>query len=101
VGSLVLTSVPPRRKCATNRVTGWTVAASRDVLTLAASRLGTRPRHTTSTFCAVEAFAAPYRLIDLVGTGGMGSVWRAWDLRRGAYVAAKVLGQHDAAKYGG
>lgn len=27
----------------------------------------------------------------------MGSVWRAWDLRRSAYVAAKVLGQHDAA----
>jgi serine/threonine-protein kinase len=45
----------------------------------------------------VEAFAGRYRLIDLVGTGGMGSVWRAWDLRRSAYVAAKVLGQHDAA----
>ncbi len=27
----------------------------------------------------------------------MGSVWRAWDLRRKGYVAAKVLGQHDAA----
>jgi serine/threonine-protein kinase len=45
----------------------------------------------------VEAFAGRYVLIDLVGTGGMGSVWRAWDLRRKAYVAAKVLGQHDAA----
>ncbi|MEU4289421.1 protein kinase [Kribbella sp. NPDC026596] len=45
----------------------------------------------------MEAFAGRYRLIDLVGTGGMGSVWRAWDLRRSAYVAAKVLGQHDAA----
>jgi serine/threonine-protein kinase len=45
----------------------------------------------------VEAFAGRYQLIDLVGTGGMGSVWRAWDLRREAYVAAKVLGQHDAA----
>jgi serine/threonine-protein kinase len=45
----------------------------------------------------VEAFAGRYRLIDLIGTGGMGSVWRAWDLRRSAYVAAKVLGQHDAA----
>jgi serine/threonine-protein kinase len=44
----------------------------------------------------VEAFAGRYRLIDLIGTGGMGSVWRAWDLRRSAYVAAKVLGQHDA-----
>lgn len=45
----------------------------------------------------MEAFAGRYQLIDLVGTGGMGSVWRAWDLRREAYVAAKVLGQHDAA----
>jgi eukaryotic-like serine/threonine-protein kinase len=45
----------------------------------------------------VEAFAGRYVLIDLVGTGGMGSVWRAWDLRRQGYVAAKVLGQHDAA----
>ncbi|WP_371404131.1 protein kinase [Kribbella sp. NBC_00662] len=45
----------------------------------------------------MDAFAGRYRLIDLVGTGGMGSVWRAWDLRRSAYVAAKVLGQHDAA----
>jgi eukaryotic-like serine/threonine-protein kinase len=48
-------------------------------------------------FWRVEAFAGRYQLIDLVGTGGMGSVWRAWDLRRSAYVAAKVLGQHDAA----
>jgi serine/threonine-protein kinase len=45
----------------------------------------------------VEAFAGRYQLVDLIGTGGMGSVWRAWDLRRSAYVAAKVLGQHDAA----
>jgi len=45
----------------------------------------------------VEAFAGRYRLIDLIGTGGMGSVWRAWDLRRATFVAAKVLGQHDAA----
>ncbi|WP_237706590.1 serine/threonine-protein kinase [Kribbella flavida] len=44
----------------------------------------------------MEALAGRYRLIDLIGTGGMGSVWRAWDLRKQAYVAAKVLGQHDA-----
>ncbi|WP_051113973.1 serine/threonine-protein kinase [Actinopolymorpha alba] len=45
----------------------------------------------------MEAFAGRYTLIDLIGTGGMGSVWRAWDQRRRTYVAAKVLGQHDAA----
>ncbi|HET6987106.1 MAG TPA: serine/threonine-protein kinase [Kribbella sp.] len=45
----------------------------------------------------MEAFAGRYQLVDLIGSGGMGSVWRAWDLRRSAYVAAKVLGQHDAA----
>ncbi|MEU4198072.1 protein kinase [Kribbella sp. NPDC026611] len=44
----------------------------------------------------MEAFAGRYLLVDLVGTGGMGSVWRAWDLRRSTYVAAKVLGQHGA-----
>ncbi|MBB5836946.1 serine/threonine-protein kinase [Kribbella italica] len=44
----------------------------------------------------MEALAGRYQLIDLIGTGGMGSVWRAWDLRKQTYVAAKVLGQHDA-----
>lgn len=48
------------------------------------------------SFCPVEALAGRYQLIDLIGTGGMGSVWRAWDLRKRTYVAAKVLGQHDA-----
>ncbi len=45
----------------------------------------------------MNVLAGRYRLVDLVGSGGMGSVWRAWDLRRREYVAAKVLGQHDAA----
>ena len=40
--------------------------------------------------------AGRYVLLDQVGAGGMGSVWRAWDLRSGRFVAAKVLGQHDA-----
>ena len=44
-----------------------------------------------------EVFAGRYELVDLVGMGGMGSVWRAWDHRDRQYVAAKVLGQSDAA----
>ncbi|MCM2578472.1 serine/threonine-protein kinase [Streptomyces meridianus] len=43
-----------------------------------------------------EVFAGRYELIDPVGRGGAGAVWRAWDRRRGRYVAAKVLLQSDA-----
>lgn len=43
-----------------------------------------------------EVFAGRYELVDPIGRGGVGSVWRAWDHRRRAYVAAKVLRQSDA-----
>ncbi|MGW5673802.1 serine/threonine-protein kinase [Streptomyces sp. NPDC003860] len=43
-----------------------------------------------------EVFAARYELIDPIGHGGVGAVWRAWDHRRRRYVAAKVLQQGDA-----
>ncbi|MFG2890343.1 protein kinase [Streptomyces sp. NPDC048248] len=43
-----------------------------------------------------EIFAARYELIDPIGRGGVGAVWRAWDHRRRRYVAAKVLQQSDA-----
>ncbi|MGW4200221.1 serine/threonine-protein kinase [Streptomyces sp. NPDC004726] len=43
-----------------------------------------------------EVFAARYELIDPIGRGGVGAVWRAWDHRRRRYVAAKVLQQSDA-----
>ena len=43
-----------------------------------------------------EVFAGRYELIDPIGRGGAGAVWRAWDQRRGRYVAAKVLLQSDA-----
>ncbi|MGD9482669.1 serine/threonine-protein kinase [Streptomyces sp. TRM70308] len=43
-----------------------------------------------------EVFAGRYELVDPVGRGGMGAVWRAWDHRRKRYVAAKVLRQNDA-----
>lgn len=43
-----------------------------------------------------EIFAGRYELIDPIGRGGVGMVWRAWDHRRRRYVAAKVLQQSDA-----
>ncbi|MEZ5096089.1 MAG: serine/threonine-protein kinase [Nocardioides sp.] len=39
--------------------------------------------------------AGRYVLVDQIGAGGMGAVWRAWDLRQRRFVAAKILGQHD------
>ncbi|MFF4365295.1 serine/threonine-protein kinase [Streptomyces sp. NPDC001594] len=43
-----------------------------------------------------ELFAGRYELVDPIGQGGAGAVWRAWDRRRGRYVAAKVLLRTDA-----
>lgn len=42
-----------------------------------------------------EVFAGRYELVDLLGSGGAGSVWRAWDRREATYLAAKVLRQSD------
>ncbi|MFD9358176.1 serine/threonine-protein kinase [Streptomyces sp. NPDC060031] len=43
-----------------------------------------------------EIFAGRYELIDPIGRGGAGAVWRSWDHRRRRYVATKVLLQSDA-----
>ncbi|MBT9257955.1 serine/threonine protein kinase [Phycicoccus sp. MAQZ13P-2] len=43
-----------------------------------------------------EVFAGRYELLDVIGEGGMGSVWRVWDRREERVVAAKVLRQSDA-----
>lgn len=42
-----------------------------------------------------EVFAGRYELVDLLDSGGVGSVWRAWDHREATYLAAKVLRQSD------
>lgn len=41
--------------------------------------------------------AGRYVLLDQIGTGGMGSVWRARDERTRCHVAVKVLGRHSSA----
>ncbi|MDQ8707691.1 serine/threonine-protein kinase [Streptomyces sp. LHD-70] len=43
-----------------------------------------------------EVFAGRYELVDPIGRGGAGAVWRSFDHRRRRYVAAKVLQQSDA-----
>ena len=43
-----------------------------------------------------EVFAGRYELIDQIGEGGMGSVWRVHDHKSGRLVAAKLLRQSDA-----
>jgi serine/threonine-protein kinase len=50
----------------------------------------TAPLHHT-------VIAGRYAMLDQIGAGGMGSVWRARDERSGEIVAVKVLGQHNAA----
>lgn len=45
-----------------------------------------------------EVFAGRYELIDPIGEGGMGTVWRVRDLRAGRVLAAKVMRQsHSSA----
>ncbi len=39
--------------------------------------------------------AGRYVLVDQIGAGGMGSVWRAWDLRTHRFLAAKLLTHTD------
>lgn len=43
-----------------------------------------------------DIFAGRYELVDPLGEGGSGTVWRVWDHKQGRYCAAKVLRQVDA-----
>lgn len=43
-----------------------------------------------------EVFAGRYELVDVLDSGGMGTVWRVWDVRDRRYRAAKMLRQSDS-----
>ncbi|MGC4944563.1 protein kinase domain-containing protein [Kribbella sp. DT2] len=43
-----------------------------------------------------DVFAGRFELIDPIGSGGTGTVWRAWDRRLERFCAAKVLRQRHA-----
>lgn len=43
-----------------------------------------------------EVFAGRYELVDPIGRGGVGEVWRVWDRERRCYAAAKLLKQSHA-----
>ncbi|WP_084614941.1 serine/threonine-protein kinase [Nakamurella lactea] len=45
---------------------------------------------------ATDVVAGRYALCDPIDSGGSGTVWRAWDLARGRYCAAKLLRRRDA-----
>lgn len=62
--------------------------ASRAPATVVCMR--TAPLHHT-------VIAGRFAMLDQIGAGGMGSVWRARDERTGDVVAVKVLGHHNAA----
>lgn len=44
-----------------------------------------------------ELFAGRFEFVDVLGHGGMGDIWRVWDLRDRTFQAAKVLRQSDSA----
>ncbi|OYO25384.1 serine/threonine protein kinase [Enemella dayhoffiae] len=43
-----------------------------------------------------EVFGGRFELVDPIGAGGAGSVWRVWDWKRSQYCAAKVMKQSDS-----
>jgi len=45
---------------------------------------------------SAQPIAGRYVLLDRIGAGGMGSVWRAFDIRTRSWVAAKVLTAGDS-----
>jgi len=64
---------------------------------LAAEHAGEGPRASAKSVLSNNAVLGPYHVIDIIGAGGMGEVYRARDAKLGRQVAIKVLPGHLAA----
>src|SRR3954466_6090029 len=59
--------------------------------TVAPPRTGMAVRRASAALAPGEAFGPRYHIIRLLGQGGMGAVYQAWDEELGVAVALKVI----------
>ena len=66
-------------------------AASSAAGTAATAEVGASPPTTSGPLVVGQAFSPRYHIIRILGVGGMGAVYHAWDAELGVAVALKVI----------